>query len=105
MATPNTRKLDRLIADLQSRLESLARGELTFLTASEKTRYAAHIARGGYRVTRGKATGAADRALARIVEEAQQRFTAELSAARAARQQLVTEAAAARVTKQSQGWW
>ncbi|MEU2358846.1 hypothetical protein ABZ599_38825 [Streptomyces misionensis] len=101
----NTRKLDRIISDTEAKLRSLALGETTFLSAGEKARFAAHIARGGYQVTRGKSPGRADRAIDSLFEEAQQRLTAELSAARAARQQVIADAAAASVAKRSSGRW
>ncbi len=97
----NTRKLDRIIADIETKLASVNRGETTYLTGSEKTAFAAHLVRGGVQVVRSKSHGNADRAMDRILEGAQQRLTSELSAARAARQQVIAEAASASVAKRS----
>ncbi|QLJ06678.1 hypothetical protein HZZ00_37235 (plasmid) [Streptomyces sp. NEAU-sy36] len=102
----NTRKLDRIISDTETKLRSLGNGETTFLNAGEKARFAAHVARGGYQVTRGKSPAGADRAIDKLFEEAQQRLTAELSAARAARQQAIAQAAADKVAEKSESrWW
>jgi len=101
----NTRALDRQIRDAEQRLKRIRSGELSALSASEQARAYLHIGRSVRRVVRGKSTTSTEAALARVFADAEERVAAELTAAQAARQRLVAEAAAARIEKKTSGWW
>ncbi|OYP09981.1 hypothetical protein CFC35_41945 [Streptomyces sp. FBKL.4005] len=105
MGKPNTARIDRVIRETESKLRRVRDGEISALSAGEQTRVALHLGRGAVKVVRGKSPSAADRAVDRILAEAEGRLEAELSAAKSARQALVTEAAAASVEKKTSRWW
>ncbi|WP_433860105.1 hypothetical protein [Streptomyces kronopolitis] len=106
MAKPNTRQLDRLIRETESRLQRVRNGEVSALSGGEQARFAVHVSRGVAKVARHKSTSKADRAIDRVFRDAEERLSAELSAAKSARQAVITEHAAATVAKKTESrWW
>ncbi|MER7659809.1 hypothetical protein [Streptomyces albidoflavus] len=106
MAKPNTRQVDRVIRETESRLQRIRNGEVSALSGGEQARFAAHLGRGCVKVVRGKSTSKADRALERVFSDAEERVAAELAAARTARQAVINEAATAAVTRKTESrWW
>ena len=106
MAKPNTKKIDRLIADAERKVTAAQNGEMWPLTGSERRRVITALAGGSYKVMRGKSTSRAERKLAAVTSEIESRLGAELTAFRQnAKQAAINEAAAAKVAKKSSGWW
>ncbi|MFG3216070.1 hypothetical protein [Streptomyces tendae] len=106
MAKPNTRQVDRVIREAESRLQRIRNGEVSALSGGEQARFIAHVGRGCVKVVRGKSTSKADRAADRVFADAEERVSAELAAARNARQAVINEAAAAKVAKKTESrWW
>ncbi|MEU3522022.1 hypothetical protein ABZ770_43495 [Streptomyces sp. NPDC006654] len=106
MAKPNTKPFDRQIREAESRLTRVRNGEISALSGGEQARAFLHIGRGVRRVIRGKSTAAPDRAVDRVFADAEERISAELQAARTARQAVITEAATAKVAKRAESkWW
>jgi len=102
---PNTRQFDRMIRDAENKLRRVRDGEISALAGGEQARVFLHIGRGVRRVTRGKSSDPADRAIDRIFAGAESRYAAELQAAQTAKQGVINEAAAAKVAKKSSRWW
>ncbi|MFJ6394039.1 hypothetical protein ACIQJT_41425 [Streptomyces sp. NPDC091972] len=105
MGKPNTKVYDRIIRDAERKLEAVRNEEFWPLTGSEKARLVSNGFRGGRRVMKGKSPAPADRAIAAIFRGAEERYAAEIVQAQKAREQVIGEAAAARVAKKSSGWW
>ncbi|MFD3622252.1 hypothetical protein ACFWWT_45280 [Streptomyces sp. NPDC058676] len=105
MSRPNTKKIDRLIADAERKLTAAKNGEMWPLTGSERRRVITALAGGSYKVMRGKSTSRADRKIAALTSEIEGRLGAELAAFRNEKQRIVGEAAAAKVAKKTSGWW
>lgn len=105
MAKPNTRQHDRVIRTTEAQLQAVRNGEVSGLNGSEQARFFVHIGRGVAKVARHKSTSKADRAIDRIFKGAEERLNAELAAAKAARQAVLNEAAAAKVAKKTESRW
>jgi hypothetical protein len=105
MSRPNTKKIDRLIADAERKLAAAKNGEMWPLTGSERRRVVTALAGGSYKVMRGKSTSRAERKLAAVTSEIESRLGAELAAFRSEKQRVLNEAAAATVAKKTSGWW
>ena len=106
MGKPNTKPFDRMIATAEAKLTAVRNGEISSLNAGEQTRVFFHIGRGVRRVIRGKGTSGPDRAIDRIFEGAEERYAADVTEAKKARQKLIGDAAAARVAKRAESkWW
>jgi hypothetical protein len=106
MAKPNTKKIDRLIADAERKLTAAKNGEMWPLTGSERRRVITALAGGSYKVMRGKSTSRAERKLAAVTSEIETRLGAELTAFRNEKQRVINEAAAATVAKKTESrWW
>lgn len=104
MSKPNTKKIDRLIADAERKLTAAQNGEMWPLTGSERRRVITALAGGSYKVIRGKSTARADRKIAALTSEIEGRLGAELTAFRNEKQRVINEAAAAKVAKKTSGW-
>ena len=105
MGKPNTRRLDKEIQRTQRKIEAVQNEEMWPLTGQERRQVARAMIGGSYRVTRGKSTGRAERALDNVWTAVNTRLTAELTALQMERQRIVTEAANAKAAKKSSGWW
>jgi hypothetical protein len=105
MGKPNTRHLDREIALTERKLAAVRNEEMWPLTGSERRQVMGALASGSYRTMRGKSTGRAERTLERVWESVQVRLNAELTAFQKERARIVAEAATAKATKKSSGWW
>ncbi|MFD3716258.1 hypothetical protein [Streptomyces sp. NPDC058677] len=105
MSKPNTKKIDRLIADAERKLTAAQNGEMWPLTGSERRRVITALAGGSYKVIRGKSTARADRKIAALTSEIESRLGAEVTAFRNEKQRVINEAAAAKVAKKTSGWW
>lgn len=106
MAKPNTKKIDRLIADAERKVTAAQNGEMWPLTGSERRRVITALAGGSYKVMRGKSTSRAERKLAAVTSEIESRLGAELTAFRNEKQRVINEAAAAKVAKKTESrWW
>jgi hypothetical protein len=105
MAKANTRQIDRIIRDSESRLRRVRDGEITALSGGEQARLALHIGRGVAKVARGKSTSRADRAQDQVFADAEERIGAELQAAQQARAQIVSRHAADTVAKRAERRW
>ena len=105
MGKPNTRRLDKEIQRTQRKIEAIQNEEMWPLTGQERRQVARAMIGGSYRVTRGKNTGRAERALENVWNAVNTRLTAELTALQMERQRIVTEAANAKAAKKSSGWW
>ncbi|RPF33591.1 hypothetical protein [Streptomyces sp. TLI_185] len=105
MGKPNTRRLDKEIQRTQRKIEAVQNEEMWPLTGQERRQVARAVIGGSYRVTRGKSTGRAERALENVWNAVQIRLTTELTALESERQRIVTEAANAKAAKKSSGWF
>ncbi|MES5819055.1 hypothetical protein [Streptomyces sp. RG80] len=105
MAKPDTRRLDKEIQATQRKIEAVHNEEMWPLTSSERGQIARALVGGGYKVTRGKSTGRAERNLESAWQSALSRLTAELLALQMERKRIETEAATAKAAKKSAGGW
>lgn len=105
MANSDIRRLDREIQQTQKKLEAVRRGEWWPLNGSERRAMARALASGAYRITRGKSPGHAEQQMDTTGSAAEARLNAELTALHGEKQRLITEAARAKATKKSSGWW
>ncbi|MFJ2884293.1 hypothetical protein [Streptomyces sp. NPDC087272] len=101
----NTRKLDREIALKRNRLERLRAEDSTALSAGDQAKLAGLMGIAFARATRLKGAPGAERAAERLYSRAIETAAADLRVLEAERQQVLTQAAAARREKRSSGWW
>lgn len=105
MGKPDTRRLDRAIAQANRKLAAVRERELWPLDGRERRAVMGAAARGGYRLHRGGSTGRAETAMDTAWQAAETRLTAEITALQTERQRIVTEAAKGKAAKKSSGWW
>ncbi|MDF3140084.1 MULTISPECIES: hypothetical protein [unclassified Streptomyces] len=105
MGKPNTRRLDREIQQATRKLEAARKGEMWPLTGAEKRAVVRALAGGSYKVARGKSPGRAERKLETLWTSVQTRLSSDLTALQTERQRIVSEAATAKASKKSSGWW
>jgi len=105
MAKPNTGRLDREIRLATRKLEAVRNEEMWPLTGAERRAVIGALAGGSVKVVRGKSTGRAERKLETLWNAVQTRLITELTALQGERQRIVNEAATAKATKKSSGWW
>lgn len=106
MGKPDTRRLDRAIAQANRKLAAVQNRELWPLDSRERRAILAGLAGGGYRVTRGKDPARAERKIETAWTSAETRLVAEIAALTTERQRIVSEAAKAKAAKKSSsGWW
>ncbi|MDJ0347284.1 hypothetical protein QMK19_39530 [Streptomyces sp. H10-C2] len=101
----NTRQFDRIIRDTKHKLKAVENHEMWALSAGDQAKLAGYGTLAFAKATRLKSSPMAERAFDRIWSEAAARLRAEVTAAETAKQQLLNEAAAAKVAKKSSGWW
>ncbi|MFF4484702.1 hypothetical protein ACFY1A_48245 [Streptomyces sp. NPDC001520] len=100
----NTRKLDREIAAIQQKLAAVGKRELWPLKGSERRAIVRAAAAGAAKVARGKSPARADRALENAWADAATRLQVELKIVTNAREQVITEAAAAQQARGNRRW-
>ncbi|GAA5209660.1 hypothetical protein [Streptomyces thinghirensis] len=105
MGKPDTRRLDRAIAQANRKLAAVQNREMWPLDGRERRAILAGLAGGGYRVVRGGSPARAERKLETAWTSAETRLIAEIAALQAERQRVVTEAAKNKAAKKSSGWW
>ncbi|MGY0025156.1 hypothetical protein ACVHNB_40130 [Streptomyces sp. YJ-C3] len=105
MGKPDTRRLDRAIAQANRKLTAVRERELWPLDGRERRAVMRAAAGGGYRLHRGESTGRAETAMDTAWQAAETRLTAEITALQTERQRIVTEAAKGKAAKKSSGWW
>jgi hypothetical protein len=100
MAKPNTRQLDRIISVAEGKLAGIEARQTWALTASEQARLAGLsalvIARDSQRAQQGRDA---------IWDGAAARYRGEIAAAKGEKDKVLSQAAAARITKKTKGWW
>ncbi|OEJ26116.1 hypothetical protein AS594_17995 [Streptomyces agglomeratus] len=105
MGKPDTRRLDRAIAQASRKLAAVQNRELWPLDGRERRAVLAGLAGGSYKVVRGESPARADRKLETAWASAEIRLVAEIAALTTERQRVVNEAARAKAAKKSSGWW
>ncbi|MCD7440012.1 hypothetical protein K4B79_17490 [Streptomyces lincolnensis] len=105
MGKPNTRRLDAEIRNAERKLKAVRNQEMWPLTGAERRQLLSNMARGSYRITRGKDTDRQDARLEAAWSSAETRLSTEITALQKARQQIVTEDAKEKAAKKSSGWW
>ncbi|MEJ1200858.1 MULTISPECIES: hypothetical protein [unclassified Streptomyces] len=105
MGKPDTRRLDRAIAQANRKLAAVQNREMWPLDGRERRAVLAGLAGGGYRVVRGESPARAERKLETAWMSAETRLIAEIAALTTERQRVVSEAAKNKAAKKSSGWW
>ncbi|MEU2559410.1 hypothetical protein ABZ626_08760 [Streptomyces longispororuber] len=105
MGKPDTRRLDRAIAQATSQLEAVRNREMWPLEGRERRAVLAGLAGGSYKVARGKSPARAGRKVENAWAAAEVRISAEIVALQAERQRIVTENAKDKAARKSSGWW
>ncbi|KAB1983477.1 hypothetical protein [Streptomyces triticiradicis] len=105
MGKPDTRRLDRAIRENERKLDAVRNRELWPLDGRERRAILRSAASGGYSLHRGNGTARADQRMDTAWQSAETRLVTEISAMKAERQRIVTEAATTKAAKKSSGWW
>ncbi|KOG07914.1 hypothetical protein [Streptomyces viridochromogenes] len=105
MGNSDIRRLDREIQRTTKKLEAVQRGEWWPLTSRERLAMTRAMAGGARSIHRGRSTAGAEDRMDSIGSAAERRLNAELTALYGERQRLITEAARAKATKKSSGWF
>ncbi|MFD7186293.1 hypothetical protein ACFV90_40820 [Streptomyces sp. NPDC059904] len=106
MSKPNTRQYDRIIRDATSNLQGVRRRKTWALTAGEQAKLAAYGTFMFAKATRLKSSPMADRGMAGVWSQAEQRLQAEIAAAERAKQAVISQAADAKLAKRAESrWW
>ncbi|MFM9493439.1 hypothetical protein ACKI1Q_07360 [Streptomyces galilaeus] len=105
MGKPDTRRLDRAIAETNRKLAAVREREMWPLNSRERRAIVTGMAGGSYRIVRGESPARAERKLESAWSAAETRLIAEIVALQTERQRVVNEAAAAKAAKKSSGWW
>ncbi|MFG2638118.1 hypothetical protein ACGFX8_30585 [Streptomyces sp. NPDC048362] len=105
MGKPDTRRLDKAIAQTVRKLDAVRNREMWPLDGRERRAVLAAVTSGSYRITRGNSPANAERRIETAWQSAETRLVAEMAALQAERQRIVSAAATARAAKKSSGWW
>ncbi|MEU1503065.1 hypothetical protein [Streptomyces sp. NPDC005732] len=102
----NVRQFDRMIRDAERKLQAVRNREAWPLAAGERAKLASYGTLAFARATRLKESRLAESGMDRIWSAAEERLAAEVRATQAARQQVIDQAAAAKVSKRAESrWW
>lgn len=105
MGNSEIRRLDKEIQRTTKKLEAVRRGEWWPLTSRERLSMTRAMAGGARSIHRGRSTNGAEDRMDSIGSAVETRLNAELTALHGERQRLITEAARAKASKKSSGWW
>ncbi|MET9070978.1 hypothetical protein ABZX95_02120 [Streptomyces sp. NPDC004232] len=105
MSKSEIRRLDKAIQQTERKLQAVRNQEMWPLEGSERRAILRAVAGGAYSLHRGNGTARADNKIDSLFGSAETRLITEISAFKAERQRLVTEAAKDKAAKKSSGWW
>ncbi|MBV2358109.1 hypothetical protein KUM39_27830 [Streptomyces sp. J2-1] len=106
MAKPDTRRIDRELRLLERKLDAVRNRETWPLNRRERSAVMGALASGSYRIVRGNSPSRAETRLETAWQSAETRLVAEIAALKAARVQIVAQAAAENAARKSTSrWW